>query len=162
MTAPGQPVDRNTTCNVTTCVFNVPSAVGVRGPNIYVGYYATQRTGATYHSPQNCLPGAGWQLKEPQTIDIAGANGRTFQANLYIIENGIRFTGMPAFGEDPDNTEDTETWDLVHFLRHLPSMSQKILVIVPTYNERDNLPSLVKRVMAQPANVEMLVVEKVK
>ena len=37
-TAPGKPVDRNTTCNVTTCVFNVPSAVGVRGPNIYVGY----------------------------------------------------------------------------------------------------------------------------
>src|SRR5207247_11094320 len=24
----------------------------------------------------------------------------------YIIENGIRFTGMPAFGEDPDKTED--------------------------------------------------------
>src|SRR5687768_11763273 len=28
--------------------------------NLYVGYYASQRTGATYHSPQNCLPGAGW------------------------------------------------------------------------------------------------------
>ena len=41
----------------------------------------------------------------------------------YIIENGIRFTGMPAFGEDPDNTEDTESWDLVHFIRHLPGMT---------------------------------------
>lgn len=57
--------------------------------NIYVGYYATQRTGATYHSPQNCLPGAGWQLKEPQTIDITTADGRSFHANQYIIENGI-------------------------------------------------------------------------
>lgn len=38
-------------------------------------------------------------------------------------------------------------------------MSQKTLVIVPTYNERDNLPSLVKRVMAQPVAVEMLVVD---
>jgi len=38
-------------------------------------------------------------------------------------------------------------------------MSQKSLVIVPTYNERDNLPSLVKRIMAQPATVEMLVVD---
>jgi dolichol-phosphate mannosyltransferase len=38
-------------------------------------------------------------------------------------------------------------------------MSQKTLVIVPTYNERDNLPSLVKRLMAQPAPVEMLVVD---
>src|ERR1051325_3816185 len=25
--------------------------------SLYVGYYATQRTGATYHSPLNCLPG---------------------------------------------------------------------------------------------------------
>jgi dolichol-phosphate mannosyltransferase len=38
-------------------------------------------------------------------------------------------------------------------------MSQKTLVIVPTYNERENLPALVKRVMAQPAAVEMLVVD---
>ena len=38
-------------------------------------------------------------------------------------------------------------------------MSQKTLVIVPTYNERENLPSLVARVMAQPAVVELLVVD---
>ena len=25
--------------------------------NLYVGYYESQRSGATYHSPQNCLPG---------------------------------------------------------------------------------------------------------
>ena len=57
--------------------------------NIYVGYYASQRTGATYHSPQNCLPGAGWEMRDPQTIDITTADGRTFTANRYIIENGI-------------------------------------------------------------------------
>jgi exosortase D (VPLPA-CTERM-specific) len=57
--------------------------------NIYVGYYASQRSGATYHSPQNCLPGAGWTLNDPQLIDISTSDGRTFQANRYIIENGI-------------------------------------------------------------------------
>jgi mono/diheme cytochrome c family protein len=39
----------------------------------------------------------------------------------YIIENGIRFTGMPGFAEEPGNNEDNETWDLVHFIRHLPN-----------------------------------------
>jgi dolichol-phosphate mannosyltransferase len=39
------------------------------------------------------------------------------------------------------------------------SMNQKTLIIVPTYNERENLPSLVKRIMSQPAVVEMLVVD---
>ncbi len=57
--------------------------------NIYVGYYASQRSGATYHSPQNCLPGAGWVMKEPQRIDIKLVDGRTFPANRYIIQNGI-------------------------------------------------------------------------
>lgn len=57
--------------------------------NIYVGYYASQRTGATYHSPQNCLPGAGWVMKEPELVEIAGPDGTTFTANKYRIENGI-------------------------------------------------------------------------
>ncbi len=57
--------------------------------NIYVGYYASQRSGATYHSPQNCLPGAGWVLKDPQDVEIAMPGGRSFQANRYIIENGV-------------------------------------------------------------------------
>lgn len=57
--------------------------------NIYVGYYASQRTGATYHSPQNCLPGAGWVMKQPELIEIKTAAGKTFTANRYIIENGI-------------------------------------------------------------------------
>lgn len=57
--------------------------------NIYVGYYASQRTGATYHSPQNCLPGAGWVMKEPEVIEIKTADGKSFNANRYIIENGV-------------------------------------------------------------------------
>jgi len=57
--------------------------------NLYVGYYASQRSGTTYHSPQNCLPGAGWVMKDPQYIDITTAEGRTFKANRYIITNGI-------------------------------------------------------------------------
>jgi len=60
-----------------------------RVANLYVGYYRTQRTGATYHSPQNCLPGEGWVMSDPQTVDIKLADGRTFKANRYIIKNGI-------------------------------------------------------------------------
>ena len=38
-------------------------------------------------------------------------------------------------------------------------MSQKSLVIVPTYNEKDNLPAIVERIMRHPGHVEMLVVD---
>lgn len=57
--------------------------------NLYVGYYASQRTGATYHSPQNCLPGAGWVMTEPETVEITTPAGKTFTANRYRLENGV-------------------------------------------------------------------------
>ncbi len=59
-----------------------------RFANLYVGYYASQRSGATYHSPQNCLPGAGWEMKEPELVEITTPGGKSFTANRYIIENG--------------------------------------------------------------------------
>jgi len=60
-----------------------------RYANLYIGYYASQRTGATYHSPQNCLPGAGWVMGQPELVEIKTASGKTFTANKFIIENGI-------------------------------------------------------------------------
>lgn len=43
---------------------------------------------------------------------------------FYIIENGVRFTGMPAFGTGV-RTEagDRQTWQLVTFVRRLPSIT---------------------------------------
>ena len=65
-----------------------------RGPdgrvvNFYVGYYASQRDGATYHSPLNCLPGAGWVMNEPGTITISPEGRAPFVANRYLIQNGM-------------------------------------------------------------------------
>lgn len=60
-----------------------------RFASFYVGYFATQRTGATYHSPLNCLPGSGWTLNDPATIRITPADGSApFEANRYIVQNG--------------------------------------------------------------------------
>jgi EpsI family protein len=60
-----------------------------RYASFYVGYFATQRTGATYHSPLNCLPGSGWTLNDPATIRITPADGSApFEANRYIVQNG--------------------------------------------------------------------------
>jgi hypothetical protein len=39
-----------------------------------------------------------------------------------IIENGIRLTGMPAWGTGTPEGE-RESWALVHFIRRLPSLT---------------------------------------
>jgi mono/diheme cytochrome c family protein len=45
---------------------------------------------------------------------------------FYAIKNGVRFTGMPAWGSD--GAEDDEaSWILVRFIRHLPKISGKEL-----------------------------------
>ncbi|HLG16169.1 MAG TPA: c-type cytochrome [Blastocatellia bacterium] len=43
---------------------------------------------------------------------------------FYIINNGVRFTGMPAFGSE-DSPE--SIWDLVAFIRRLPQLSPEEL-----------------------------------
>jgi hypothetical protein len=43
-----------------------------------------------------------------------------------IIKNGIRLTGMPAWG-DPSGSDDAQTWALVHFIRHLPRITPEEL-----------------------------------
>jgi EpsI family protein len=64
-----------------------------RGPdgrvlNFYVGYYASQRDGATYHSPLNCLPGSGWVMKDPGQMMIYPEGRAPFAVNKYLIQNG--------------------------------------------------------------------------
>ncbi|HKZ81734.1 MAG TPA: EpsI family protein [Pyrinomonadaceae bacterium] len=56
--------------------------------NFYIGYYASQRDGATYHSPLNCLPGAGWVMTNPGKVMISPEGRNSFLANRYLIENG--------------------------------------------------------------------------
>src|SRR5882757_2795480 len=63
------------------------NAPGNRWGNLYIGYYSSQKTGATYHSPLNCLPGSGWTLSKPETVEIKTPAGKSFQANVYLIES---------------------------------------------------------------------------
>jgi exosortase D (VPLPA-CTERM-specific) len=56
--------------------------------NLYIGYYASQQTGATHHSPLNCLPGSGWELSNPGTVEIRTPGGKVITASSYIVTSG--------------------------------------------------------------------------
>jgi mono/diheme cytochrome c family protein len=65
------------------------------------------------------------RLEETQSL----SDGELF----YIIENGIRFTGMPGWGTgkgdaaddhaESEGHEGHDSWSLVHFIRHLPKLT---------------------------------------
>ncbi|MFZ0063063.1 MAG: exosortase C-terminal domain/associated protein EpsI [Pyrinomonadaceae bacterium] len=62
--------------------------IGGVNANFYVGYYASQRDGATYHSPLNCLPGSGWVMSSPAKVTLSPEGQPSFEANRYIIQSG--------------------------------------------------------------------------
>lgn len=53
---------------------------------------------------------------------------------LYIIHNGIRFTGMPGWG----GGEGEENWKLVLFIRHLPQITPEELELMKEVNHLDS------------------------
>jgi EpsI family protein len=55
---------------------------------LFIAYFASQRTGATIHSPKNCLPGSGWSFESSQYVTIEDAKGLPHQVGEYIIANG--------------------------------------------------------------------------
>lgn len=54
---------------------------------------------------------------------------------FWIIENGIRFTGMPAWSTGTKEGE-TSTWHLVHFIRRLPRLTREELDEMELLNPR--------------------------
>ena len=56
--------------------------------SLFIGYFASQRTGQTMHSPQNCLPGAGWVFESRNYANIRDINGKNYNVGQYVISNG--------------------------------------------------------------------------
>lgn len=58
--------------------------------NLYVAYYASQRSGASVHSPRACLPGGGWQILESRVVELPDVlpDGAPLAVNQLIIGMG--------------------------------------------------------------------------
>lgn len=52
---------------------------------------------------------------------------------FWIIENGIKLTGMPAWGTDSPE-DDAETWELVQLIRVLPALTEAELAEMKRHN----------------------------
>lgn len=73
----------------------------------------------------------------PKAPDMRAAETQSLSDGelFYIIHNGIRFTGMPAWGGE-DSAEDQDSWKLVHFIRHLPRMPPEEIAAMKAMNPK--------------------------
>jgi EpsI family protein len=56
--------------------------------SLFIGYFPTQRTGQSIHSPQNCLPGAGWTFQSSGVTLLTDAYGKQYRVGDYLITDG--------------------------------------------------------------------------
>ena len=69
-------------------------------------------------------------LRLPETQNLT--DGELF----WIIENGVRFTGMPAFSNGGEHGGMQNSWKLVHFIRHLPHLNAAERIEMERYNPK--------------------------
>ena len=72
----------------------------------------------------------------PPDLRAPGTQGKSDGALFYTIRNGIRMSGMPAWGDDTPK----ETWELVDFIRHLPRLTAAQLRRMRAYNPKTIFP----------------------
>jgi EpsI family protein len=62
--------------------------------SLYVGYYESQRTGDTMHSPMRCLPGSGWQPLNTRVqeieLDSVPGHAQSIRVNRYLVQKDLR------------------------------------------------------------------------
>jgi EpsI family protein len=110
--------------------------------SLYIGYYATQRTGATYHSPLNCLPGSGWVMNEGGNIKISRPDGSSFNANRYVIQKGNERALVIYWYQGRGRSVANEYWDKMYTV--FDSVARRrsdgalVRVIAPIQNSMDD------------------------
>jgi len=53
--------------------------------NLYVPFFPSQKAGDTIHSPDHCLPGAGWIPISREVIQLARPDGTSIPVNRYVV-----------------------------------------------------------------------------
>jgi len=67
-------------------------------------------------------------------MTLAATQNKTDGELYWIIENGIRLTGMPAWGAG--GPDDADSWKLVHFIRHLEHLTPEDLKAMAAANPK--------------------------
>jgi EpsI family protein len=108
---------------------------------LYVGFYQSQRTGATYHSPQNCLPGAGWQFTESKVIPVSIAGGTTIAVNQVLIQKGLEEQVVFYWYQDRGRVIASEYWAKVYLVWDAMTRNRTdgalVRITIPVYNSRE-------------------------
>jgi EpsI family protein len=53
--------------------------------SLFIAYFPSQKMGDTIHSPNHCLPGAGWVPTLREVVQLTAPDGTSFPVNRYVV-----------------------------------------------------------------------------
>jgi len=110
---------------------------------LYVGYYKSQRQGATYHSPKNCLPGSGWTFLQTgkASVRVAQHPEQSVEINQFIIQKGLDKQLVLYWYQDRGRIITSEYWAKLYMvwdaIRRHRTDGAFVRIMVPFVSESD-------------------------
>jgi EpsI family protein len=123
---------------------------GERFGHVYVGYYGSQREGASIHSPLNCMPGAGWlpiansrlDIEVPRSAD-RNAPPRSITVNRYIVQKGLDKQLVLYWYQSHDRVISSEYWSKAYLIldsMRLNRTDAALVRITVPFRDSDSVP----------------------
>jgi EpsI family protein len=106
---------------------------------LFIAYFKSQRTGQSPHSPQNCLPGSGWEPLETGFIDIPVAERREpVHANHYVVSHGndkaVVIYWYQSHGRIIASEYSAKLWLIADSIRYHRSDTALVKIVMPVVN----------------------------
>jgi EpsI family protein len=127
---------------------------GVSGPsvNVYVGYWSSQRQGDTMHSPQNCLPGSGWEPQSQGLLKLRdprpGAAG-DIELNRYVIQKGLDRQFVLYWYQSHGRIIGSEYWSKIYLVADAVRLNRTdaalVRIIVPVVGDAAKAEALAEQ-----------------
>lgn len=118
------------------------SQLGETPVQLYVGYYASQRTGDTIHSPKNCLPGSGWDPIQSGYATVLVPGGHNIVVNEYVIQQDqnkqLVFYWYQGRGRVIANEYKGKFWMVADAIRRNRTDGALVRLVTPMSDGEDN------------------------
>jgi len=109
---------------------------------LYVGYYSSQRTGDTIHSPKNCLPGSGWEPVQSGRVTIEVRGDRRIVVNEYLIQKDqnkqMVYYWYQSRGRVIASEYDAKFWMITDAISHNRTDGALVRVVTPVIDGEPN------------------------
>ncbi len=106
--------------------------------DLYVGYWKSQRQGDTMHSPQNCLPGAGWEPVSQTLLtfpDPRNPTGAPLSVNRFMIQKGLERQLVLYWYQGRGRVVGSEYWSKIYLVldaaRYNRTDAALVRIVVP-------------------------------